>query len=216
MDQVTVLYYTSNREDEKFENKIRENILKNKGDLPLVSVSQKPIDFGRNICVGIQENSYTSEFMQIRMGLEAIDTPFVITAEADFLYPPEYFQFTPTEKGCFYRYGNVWIVSLLEETPKYYCKGFSDGCQIVDRLYWLDLINQGLPDRDDWTQKYLVRCQPSHKDHLRTWGSENPAVSFKTKNGVSMRTQLRKHKPPTTSLPYWGNIDELKKSLGLL
>ncbi|KKT37762.1 MAG: hypothetical protein UW26_C0025G0001, partial [Candidatus Collierbacteria bacterium GW2011_GWF1_44_12] len=64
-NQVTVLYYTSNREDEKFETRIRKNLLKNCGDLPIVSVSQKPIDLGRNICVGVHENSYTSEFMQI-------------------------------------------------------------------------------------------------------------------------------------------------------
>jgi hypothetical protein len=47
-EMVTILYYTSNREDESFEKKIQENILK-QTDLPIISVSQKPINFGKNI-----------------------------------------------------------------------------------------------------------------------------------------------------------------------
>ena len=52
MVKITVLYYTSNREGENFEIKVREIILENKGDLPLISVSQKPIDFGKNRAKG--------------------------------------------------------------------------------------------------------------------------------------------------------------------
>ena len=70
MGQATIIYYTSNTENENFENKIRENILKVKGDLPLISVSQKPIDFGHNICVGELGKSYENAFYQAKIGCE--------------------------------------------------------------------------------------------------------------------------------------------------
>jgi hypothetical protein len=39
---VTVLYYSANTEREGFEWHVRNNVLKQKGDLPLISVTQKP------------------------------------------------------------------------------------------------------------------------------------------------------------------------------
>ena len=49
----TIIYYTSNREDERFESRVRANLLKVCGNLPIISVSQKPIyGFGFNIPVG--------------------------------------------------------------------------------------------------------------------------------------------------------------------
>ena len=51
--KVAIIYYTSSREDPKFEKMVQDNIL-SVTDLPIISVSQKPIDFGKNICVGGQ------------------------------------------------------------------------------------------------------------------------------------------------------------------
>jgi hypothetical protein len=206
--EVTVLYYTGNHEDGTFESNIIANLVKNCGDLPIVSVSQKPLKLGRNICVGEKPYSYTSEFMQIRIGLESITTPYVLTAESDFLYPPEYFQFTPTIAGKCHRYYGVWIAY-----DKFHMKGCSDGAQLVDRLLWLDLINKALPSRDDWNQEMLQRCQPSPTDWKITWTSDNPAISFKTGRNVNNLTRLKKDIPATKVLPYWGDIKSLKEKM---
>jgi hypothetical protein len=48
----TILYYTSNHEDEIFESNIIKLLKKMCGDLPIISISQKPIELGENICVG--------------------------------------------------------------------------------------------------------------------------------------------------------------------
>ena len=57
---VTILYLTANLEQPYFAENIRQNILKHKGDIPIVSVSQEPLDFGKNICVGVHEPCYFS------------------------------------------------------------------------------------------------------------------------------------------------------------
>ncbi len=72
---LTVLYYSASTENEKFEEAVRQNILVQKGDLPLISVTQKPLpNFGQNICVGPQYNCYGNEFRQIQLGLKEVKT----------------------------------------------------------------------------------------------------------------------------------------------
>ena len=51
----TIVYYTSNRENPDFENRITFRLLKTakKLNMPLINVTQKPMPgFGKNICVG--------------------------------------------------------------------------------------------------------------------------------------------------------------------
>ena len=60
MNDVTIIFYTSNDEDESFEKKIRDNILKQSNGIKIISVSRKPIDFGHNICIGEQPVCYTN------------------------------------------------------------------------------------------------------------------------------------------------------------
>ena len=88
---LTVLYYTANTLREPFASRVREQLIKAIGDLPLVSVSQKPMDFGRNICVGDIGQAYLNIYRQILVGAKASETDFVALAEDDVLYPPEHF-----------------------------------------------------------------------------------------------------------------------------
>jgi len=190
--EITLLYYTSNREDESLEKKVRENILANKGDLPIISVSQKPIDFGENICVGEMENSYKSLFFQVKKGLEKITTPYVMVVEADCFYPPDYFKFRPRTLGNCYRYDNVWVNYL--NSDRFYKKGFSHCAQCIDRKLWLDTINAG------GTQ---IRT-----DKNRSWTGD-PVVTIKSKKGVSRTTTIIMNEPPKLELPFWGKADNL-------
>ena len=52
MFDITAIYYTVNYISDYFAENIKKQILKVIDDMPLISVSQKPIDFGQNICVG--------------------------------------------------------------------------------------------------------------------------------------------------------------------
>lgn len=214
MENLTALYYTSNVEDGGFEEKIRANILKQKGNLPLISISQKPINFGRNICVGQHFSCYGNEFKQIQIGLQEVETEYVITTEADVLYPPDYFQFRP-ESGDYWRYGNVWVCYTNREQA--YFKLYSDGAQIMRTEFWRDRLEKAIGTKDDWfVEGDILEKLPSlPTDPVYTWTSTNPVITFKTPHGVAKHTSLRKQVEPASSLPYWGDIVELKKELGL-
>jgi hypothetical protein len=196
MEDITILYYTANRDREEFEQKIRDNILELKGDLPIVSVSHKPIDFGENICIGLRDVNYNTEFEQIRIGLENIKTRYVLIAESDTLYPPEYFKFYPKKDYPCYRYDNVWVLFARFNNNRYHFKGVSHCGQMIDRDLWLQYIKE----------KGIFQFKDNK--HRRWTGS--PIITFKTTMGVKSVTYLDKLKLPKRNLPYWGNSIELK------
>lgn len=222
MNNLTVLYYSANTEDPIFEANIRKKLIANMGDLPLISVTQEPAPkFGKNICVGKHYPCYGNEFRQIQIGLKEVKTDYVITAEADVLYPPEYFKFQPTS-GDYWRYGNVWLHFYRPKDdsgrrPRAFFKKYSDGAQIMRRDFWIDYINNMIGKEDRWyTDKDKPRkTKTPPTDPLFTWTSENPVITFKTLNNIGhfssfLPSQIYK---PITTLPYWGDLGNLVKSL---
>jgi hypothetical protein len=96
MSDLTVIYYTSNYLEKKnpyFVANTKKQLLKAIGDIPLISVSQEPMDFGKNICLGIIGRSHLNIYRQILEGCKAATTKFVALAEDDILYSPEHFDF---------------------------------------------------------------------------------------------------------------------------
>src|SRR3990167_10879062 len=204
----TILYYTANTEDEAFEQRIRDDLVKKAGEISIISVSRKPINLGKNICVGEVPVSYTSEWKQLFIGLKAAKTRFVIAAEADCLYPPEYFNFTPPEDEMMYNYNNIYIVWKYKNG--FYKKtGYCEGAQICGREYWIKCLEPLLPD--DWAsytreeENALVRkIFPERKEF-----TGNPVISFKTRDGVSWRITFINKK--LKELPYWGAVREIRQ-----
>src|SRR3990172_149397 len=105
----TIIYYTSNREDPKMEQKVIDDMLAKSGNIPIISVSQKPMKLGANICIGDVGHSYLNCRKQMLMAAKLAKTEYIIAAESDILYPPEYFNFEPTGENV-YRYFNVWVM----------------------------------------------------------------------------------------------------------
>lgn len=203
----TILYYTANTEDPIFEQKIRDDIKKKARGIPIISVSRKPIDFGTNICVGEKPVSYTSEWKQLLIGLKAATTKYVIAAEADCLYPEEYFSFTPTDDRMMYNYDNIYIVWKFKN-GFYKKRGFCEGAQMCGREYWIERLEPLLPESwEPYTRlaenMLVTKIFPTR----RVW-SGNPIISFKTRDGVSYRTTFVNDK--LKEIPYWGQVEPLK------
>lgn len=211
MSNVTIIYYTSNREDPEFENKIVEGINKVKGDIPVISVSQKPMDFGKNICVGEVGYSYVNAFRQLLIGCKAAKTPFVIMAESDCLYPETgYFDFNPTQTNVIYSYNNVWI--MLKSRDKFYKKEQTHGSLIYGREYLIKLIENALDGLPEWTDK-KIGFDFFPKDAIFQEFSGDPIVNIIT--GVNGRrgTEIMKHIRPRRKIEHFGKATDLKKRL---
>lgn len=207
---MTLLYYTANRERYDFEKRVRENILKNT-NLPIVSVSQFPIDFGHNVCVGEHDCCYYNEFRQIQIGLRLIKTPYVLTAESDCFYPPHYFTFRPTRKRAVYRYTGVWVCYTNNFSQVYY-KGHSDGSQLVDRAMWLEDLNDMLGKEERWQKKedpfVYTKFRRTNLEH--TWTSEEAVLTFKTPAAVRSITRVKAGIVKDQLYP-WGTMEDIKR-----
>lgn len=206
---VTVIYYTSNREKEDFELKIRRRLLKTIGDTPLISVSQKPIDFGENICVGTRGTSDHNIYRQMLIGAMEAKTKYIATAEADCLYPPTgYFDFKPPDKNGAYHYTNVWI--MFKDYPIFKKKAFSLCGLFINREHLLQRLERVLKYRPLWSSR---KPHPLfHKyEGWEPFTNKLPIINTKTKEGMRWFTgteKLQKKK-----LPYFGSAEKLQEEL---
>lgn len=212
MRDITIVYYTNNRERPSFEKRIQETIIACKGDLPVVSVSQKPIDFGHNVCVGDIGASAHNAWRQLQTGAKAAKTKFVCTAEADSLHPPEYFQFEPGKDDIFYVAGPLCVVFTQRgKNHSYYSKAPQESSIFIGREYLIWRIEEmlsGMPEwktADDGTLNGSILAP---KGHRIDFTMSIPVITFKTENNMHRKTPFSRSSG-TRTLPYWGDSIEL-------
>lgn len=119
-NNLTVIYYTSNWLDTHnpyFLGNTKKQLLISIGDLPLISVSQKPMAFGQNICVGEIGRSHLNLYRQILAGCKAAKTKYVAMAEDDVLYSYEHFHNYVPEKDRFAYDMNKWSLFTWTKPP---------------------------------------------------------------------------------------------------
>lgn len=208
----TILYCSSGREKPDFEKRIVDSLLKVSGELPIVSVTQKPMDIGHNICVGDVGASGFNFFRQILIGLKEIKTKFVISAEADCLYPESYFDFIPPRDDVCYRANQVYIMPDGRDYF-FYKEGGSTLGQIVGCNYYLSTLEKLFEGTPEWSveEKNFPKERHHKSDIFRDierWDPLAPIISFKTHRG--MRYYTHSDRTPIYELPYWGNGTKLR------
>lgn len=201
----TIIYYTSSHEDDLFEQKVRDHLLQVKGNLPIISVSQRPIDFGHNICVGDIGASESNVWVQMLVGCLFATTPFVTFAEADTLYPPEYFSYKPKDVNKRYWFEDVYILHPNSEKLKdhFYLKGRSDCAHMAGRAYIIRLLSEAM--NKNTSMKYKGQNRPE-RIKLKT-----PIINIKTGDGLRPKTQVSPI--PHLSLPYWGTAVKVREEI---
>lgn len=113
---LTVLYYSDNRVAEDIQRVVLNNIRGMKN--PIISVTQKPLDLGKNICVGEIGTSWLNLYKQLKIAAEAAETEYVAMAEDDCLYTQEHYDWTPPRNDTFYYNENVWFVQWGGNHPE--------------------------------------------------------------------------------------------------
>jgi hypothetical protein len=214
---ITVIYYTSNRENESFEQKIQNNLLETIEDLPLISVSQKPLGFGKNICVGDIGVSEINCRRQPLIGLYEVKTKYIAVAESDFLYPKEYFEFIPPTDECLYLANPVYVLFVQKGkkclfSPK---KHGSEGALITTKEYFINRLEFILEGQEKWHRRIAPRQDREIPQLLRIskfeiFYTEIPIVTFKTDNNMH-RVTPHVYEKRTKDIPYWGNSHELAR-----
>ena len=92
MKDLTIIYLTASKIPEAFAEYQRKVLLEAIGDYPLISVSRKPLDFGKNI-VDDGEICASNVYKIMLQAAKEAETEFIAIAEDDSLYPKEHFTF---------------------------------------------------------------------------------------------------------------------------
>ena len=116
----TIVYFTDNAMDERLADACRKWLVKTSCGLPIISVSQRPIDFGENICVGDMVRCPKSMYYQLLEGLKRVKTKWVQVAEHDCIYSEEHTRWIPPDDKFFYYNNNVWMMQYHDpKNPEY-------------------------------------------------------------------------------------------------
>jgi hypothetical protein len=206
--RTTIIYYTANREEEQFERVIRAQLVLASCGLPIIWVSQKPIAFNNNICVGDVGISNQNAHRQFQIGCEAATTEYVHSAESDTLYPPEYFQFIPDDLLCAYR-TPIYLFRLGGNL--FYRKKASESATVCGREYAIYAINKSLRRRGIWRESLEQGRDVPYTFRHGNWKPfylKTPIVNIKTPNQMH---RWHGHDETADELPYWGKPDDVTR-----
>ena len=160
-----IIYYTDNSLNEKFAGRFRQRLINAAPDIPIVSVSQKPIDFGHNICVKGIGRSYYNLWKQVLTASMYSKADVVYIAEHDVLYDSSYFEFEPEDNNCFYYNRNVWFVRTRDGRALSKPNLCFSQC-VCNRLLLLDNMMQRIKWYENKKEKH-PRYGPSEPGRIR-------------------------------------------------
>ncbi len=229
-NDLTVVYYTSNWLDTHnpyFLENTKKQLLRAIDDLPLISVSQKPIAFGQNICVGKIGRSHLNLYRQILEGAKAAKTKYVAMAEDDILYSHEHFHYYAPDNDVFAYNMAKWSLFTWTKPPIF---SFRNKRKVVNSLIAKrDMLIDALEERFD-----KFKGIPDEKVPLYYWGDPG---RYEEKLGVSVReteefyttepnivfshpeafgylsrgTRKRLGDIRAIEIPYWGRAEDILK-----
>lgn len=229
-----IIYYTDNRVEEPIFTTVQKLLLG--VGLPIVSVSLKPIDFGKNIVLEGRERSYPTMIEQIIVALENSNVKYVFFCEHDVLYHKSHFDFVPTKDDVFYYNSNVWRWRCWDNIAITYDRMLPLSVLCVNREFALDHYKMRAKKIQEWgldhfrsREPRLARLwgyEPGTKlmrrggfsdDKYDTWHSESPNIDIrhkKTFSSLKCTIESFKHEPSNwremtiEKIPSW-NLREL-------
>ena len=223
-DDVTVVYYTANVLSDPFAANTKKKFREAIGDLPLISVSKKPmVDFGQNICVGDTPRSHIWTYRQALMGVKAAKTKYIALAEDDIFYSVEHFtRYTPPPDVFYYNL-SVWSLYTWS-APIFSWHGrrclHSLICEKDLFVDTLDELFAKYPNDDEFPIHKLG--EPGRYEHrLGTTPRKsevfmtdvpNIAVTHPEAIGFASQGTRKRHAGlRVTALPHWGSAEEVLK-----
>lgn len=226
METKGLVYYTSHNCSEEIILRVQRNLLE-VSEYPIVSVSLKPIRFGINIVLNLEQSPLTM-YKQILKGLETIDTDIVFLVEHDVLYPKCHFEFTPPTKDKFYYNLNWWKVRVTDGQAIQW-----KAVQVSGLCAYRELLIEHYKERVRRTKRRFsnrVGFEPGLHQfprgidnyQLETWWSDEPCLDIShgtnvTKTRFALNDRLE-NVILSDTVPFWGQtkgrFDEFLKGLG--
>jgi len=220
---MTVIYITANVVPDSFGIAAREVLLEAIGELPLISVSQKPLTFGHNINVGDSLRSHVNIYRQALIGADDATTEYIAIAEDDMLYSPAHFRYRPKHAPFAYNLA-YWGVYTWQDPPIYNYKGRKNfGVLICNRMAFIKAMEERFnkwPDEtkvnlDHWAEPGKYERQLGVTPQLtEDFYTHPPNIKFSHENELSfagLGTRKRAGEMRAYDIPHWGHINKIRR-----
>jgi len=201
----SAIYYTVNQLDPKI-MQVCQNQLK---DFPgeIVSVSTKPMTFGRNICLPDLKKSVPGMVKRILTALEASTGDIVFFLEDDVLYNSYHFGFIPPFENIYYYNVNNWRWDYPNDRliTYDYLKSLSMLCCYRELAlnHYRKMMERIIEKKYDWDYE-------KESDWARAWGYE-PGTKSKKSGGFSNEEHdIWRSKYPNIDIRHTNNFTKRK------
>ena len=219
MKDLTIIFLTVNRVPLKWAEYQKKVLLEAIGDIPIITISRKPMNWGINL-IQDEQISASNVYYQMLRGAKRAKTSYIAIAEDDALYPQEHFKFRPGldefgynmnrwglftwGKPTYHKTGRALnstliaptklTIKVLEERFDKYPNGTSEGKTGELGLSYIE-SRLGLPHYKSTTfDSTIAVIDFNHEYSMDPW-----QVNHRKRMGP-----IREF-----NLPYWGRADEL-------
>jgi len=229
---LTILYISASEMPEKWMKFQIEHLLYAVDNSPIISITRKPLDLGRNI-LDKEPKSHWNIYMQMLNGSLMASTKYVAMAEDDTLYSKEHFtKYRPPDNKVSYNRSR-W--SLFTWDDLYCLRQRISNCSLIAPR---ELLIEALTERkakwpDGVPNKMLGEVGRRSVDQGRLgvtvrecveWYSHVPIIQLNHPTGsdtgdygmVKGRRMIKKHgQIKAYNIPYWGKaVDVIKEYSG--
>jgi len=208
-----IVYYTDNQAEERIYAVARKILLSM--NIPIISVSQYPIDFGKNFVMELNR-SHISMFKQVLKGVEESAADIIYLCEHDLFYHKSHFDFIPAKENVFYFNQNRWAVDILTGTAIYY-KTYCPSLLIAHRELLLSYYSQrvAILEKEGFTARIGNSPPRGVKGDWSTQKimSKQPVIDIRHSNNLTpnrfnkkdfTKEGARKGWKTSESVPGWG------------
>ena len=207
-----IVYYTDSKLEPRLAHAVRKHLGKIVGPIPIISVSQEPLKFGKNIVVGDKPRCVMSMFEQMLVGLKAApENSIVYLCEHDIFYHPSHFSFLPKRKkhACFnlnryhHRFGMDTFLKARGKRAYSQCVAYRE------------MLIEHIETRiEEWKTSRVKMHIPFYN-----FSSDRPNVDIRhggnlTPDGHYKRDWLATGDKGVKDLPGWGGTEHFRKKVG--
>lgn len=238
MQDLTIIYYTSNHLEETnpyFLNNTKKALIKAVGDLPIISISHKPVELDydnhENYLFEAKERSHLNIYRQILEGAKRAKTKYVAMAEDDILYSYEHFHSKLPPEGVFLYDMNKLSLFTWTKPPLF---SFRHNRKVVNQLIApRDYLVEAMEERFKRVDELLAEGRPlnsilkyfgdpgRYEGHLGvtkrrtdTFMCTCPSIVFTHEHAFGYLNHGNKKRLGdlrVIEVPYWGRAEEVLK-----
>jgi hypothetical protein len=226
MNDISIIFYTANRISDEMMNKNIEVLKESAGDIHIISISQKPMDLGTNVVFESKEQCHLNIYKQLLLGAKLANTKYIATAEDDTFFHSSHFQLRPSDENTFTYNMNkfsyfTWKPDIFSNRGRRTLNAL-----IAPRLKLIEALEERFnlyPDESKIPLCYWAEMSRNvYERHLGVTEqkgeevySDVPIVMVnhsKSLNYLKQGTRKRLGDERATSLEYWGDAKNFKKT----